>query len=151
MKKINPAYTERLFHIINTSAFPNHMKMQIKQIAIDGCTFELEPAQFRMQPFGSVHGGNLATVIDSATFWACYFSMENDDDGLTSIDLKLNYLAPAFSGLITCQGKLIKSGKTISYAEATAVDNKGNILAHGTSTLIRLAGKGLKTGIPMFT
>ena len=150
MKKINPVYAERLFHIINTSAFPNHMKMRIKQISIDGSTFELEPAQFRMQLFGTIHGGNLATAIDSATFWACYFSLENDNDGLTSIDLKLNYLAPAFDDLVSCQGRLIKAGKTISYAEATAVDSKGKILAHGTSTLMRLPGKGLKTGISMF-
>lgn len=150
MKKINPAYTAQLFQIINESDFPAHIKMQITQISKDSCTFELQPAQFRFQPFGVIHGGNLATLIDSATFWACYFSMDDDNDGLASIDLKLNYLAPCFGGVVICKGKLVKSGKTISYAEASAHGSDGRILAHGTSTVLRLPGKGLKIGIPMF-
>ena len=38
-------------------------------------SFELDAAEFRMQPFNVIHGGNVATLIDSATFWACYLAL----------------------------------------------------------------------------
>ena len=71
------------------------MGMRITEITLGCASFEMTPAPFRLQPFGVVHGGNIATLIDTATFWACYLSMGSDDDGLASVDLKLNYLAPA--------------------------------------------------------
>src|SRR5215510_4346353 len=112
----NPLYRERLFALI------------------DEAPFELTAADFRLQPFGVVHGGNVATLIDSAAFWACFLSMDSDDDGLASVDLKLNYLAPARVEPLQCTGTLIKAGKTLSYAEAAVRGADGRLIAHGTST-----------------
>src|SRR5215475_12565092 len=91
----NPNYRERLFAFIDDAPFVRHMGMRIADLAWGRATFEMVPAEFRLQPFGVAHGGNIATLIDSAAYWACYLSMDSDDDGLTSVDLKLNYLAPA--------------------------------------------------------
>lgn len=110
----------------------------------------MTPADFRLQPFGVVHGGNIATLIDTATYWACFLSMDSDDDGLTSVDLKLNYLAPARVEPLLCTGTLIKAGKTLSYGQAEARAGDGRLLAHGTSTLMRLPGLGVKLGIPLW-
>jgi uncharacterized protein (TIGR00369 family) len=150
-KIFNPAYRERLFAVINESPFVRHMGMRITDLGWGTAHFELEPAEFRMQPFGVMHGGSIATVIDSATFWACYLAMDSDDDGLASVDLKLNYLAPAFVEPLRCEGRLIKAGKKLSYAEASVHAGDGRLIAHGTSTLMRLPGLGVKLGLPLWT
>lgn len=146
----NPQYRDRLFALIDAPPFVRHMGMRIADLGWGNATFEMKPAEFRLQPFGVVHGGNIATLIDTATFWACFLAMDSDQDGLTSVDLKLNYLAPARMETLRCTGTLIKAGKTISYAEAavTTADNK--LIAHGTSTLMRLPGLGMKLGIPLW-
>ena len=146
----NPRYRERLFALIDGSPFVRHVGMRITDLAWGRATFEMAPAEFRMQPFGVVHGGNVAILIDSATFWACYLSMNSDDDGLASVDLKLNYLAPARVEPLLCSGRLIKAGKTLSYAEAEVRAGDGRLIAHGTSTLMRLPGLGVKLGIPLW-
>jgi uncharacterized protein (TIGR00369 family) len=146
----NPHYRERLFALIDTSPFVRHMGMRITNLAWGCATFELSPAEFRLQPFGVIHGGNIATLIDSAAFWACFLAMDSDEDGLTSIDLKLNYLAPARVEELRCTGTLIKAGKKISYAEAQVIAPDNRVIAHGTSTLMRLPGHGLKLGIPLW-
>jgi len=92
---LNPLYRERLFALIDAAPFVRHMGMRITDLGWGSASFEMEEAPYRTQPFGVVHGGNIATLIDSATFWACYLPMDSDDDGLASVDLKLNYLAPA--------------------------------------------------------
>ena len=147
---LNPRYRERLFALINDAPFVRHMGMRITDLAWGHATFEMTPEAFRLQPFGVVHGGNLATLIDSATFWACYLSMGSDDDGLASVDLKLNYLAPVRLEPLRSTGKLIKAGKTLSYAEADVRTGDGRLVAHGTSTLMRLPGLGVKLGIPLW-
>ncbi len=146
----NPQYRERLFALIDGAPFVRHMGMRITDIAWGRAAFELTPADFRLQPFGVIHGGNVATLIDSATFWACYLAMDSDDDGLASVDLKLNYLAPARVEALRCEGTLIKAGKTLSYAEAEVRGGNGQLIAHGTSTLMRLPGLGVKLGIPIW-
>jgi len=149
-RTLSPLYRERLFSLINEAPFVRHMGMRITDLDWGSASFELEPAAYRMQPFGVVHGGNIATLIDSATFWACYLPMGSDEDGLASVDLKLNYLAPARVELLRCSGTLIKAGKTLLYAEAEVLSGDGQLVAHGTSTLMRLPGKGVKLGIPLW-
>jgi len=149
-RELHPLYRERLFELINTAPFVRHMAMRITAIGWGSASLELEAAQFRMQPFNVIHGGNIATLIDSATFWACYLPMGSDDDGLTSVDLKLNYLAPAGVEALSCVGSMIKEGKTLYYAEAEVRAGDGRLIAHGTSTLMRLPGRGMKLGIPMW-
>jgi uncharacterized protein (TIGR00369 family) len=146
----NPQYRERLFALIDDAPFVRHMGMRIADLAWGAATFEMTPADFRLQPFGVIHGGNIATLIDTATFWACFLAMDSDDDGLATVDVKLNYLAPARVEALRCVGTLIKAGKTLSYAEAEVRGGDGRLIAHGTSTLMRLPGLGVKLGIPLW-
>src|SRR4029453_16984011 len=146
----NPLYRERLFAVIDGAPFVRHMGMRITDLAWGRASFEMTAAEFRLQPFGVVHGGNIARFIEPPTSWACFLSMDSDDDGLTSVDLKLNYLGPARVEPLLCTGTLIKAGKTLSYAQAEARAGDGRLLAHGTSTLMRLPGLGVKLGIPLW-
>jgi uncharacterized protein (TIGR00369 family) len=146
----NPQYRERLFALINGSPFVRHMGMRVSDIAWGRATVDMMAADFRLQPLGVVHGGNIATLIDTATYWACFLSMDSDEDGLTTVDLKLNYLAPARVEPLHCTGTLIKAGKKIFYAEAEVLTADHRLIAHGTSTLMRLPGVGMKIGIPLW-
>jgi uncharacterized protein (TIGR00369 family) len=150
-RDFNPRYRERLFALIDDAPFVRHMGMRITELALGRATFEMTAADFRLQPFGVVHGGNIATLIDTATFWACFLTMDSDDDGLATVDLKLNYLAPARLEALRCVGTLIKAGKTLSYAQAEVTGPDGRLIAHGTSTLMRLPGRGVRLGIPLWT
>jgi uncharacterized protein (TIGR00369 family) len=149
-RELHPLYRERLFAVVNDAPFLRHMAMRITDIGWGSASLELEAAEFRMQPFNVIHGGNVATLIDAAAFWACYLAMGSDDDGLTSVDLKLNYLAPAGVEALFSTGSMIKEGKTLYYAEAEVRAGDGRLIAHGTSTLMRLPGRGMKLGIPLW-
>ena len=110
---------------------------------------ELQTAHCHLQPYGIVHGGVLATLIDTATFWAAFMRVP-EDAGLVNVDLKLNYLKPVETGRLRAEGFAMRSGKSISYAESRVQDVHGELVAHGTSTLMTLPGKGLRLGIRKF-
>ena len=146
---LNPEYLTRLYRIINESPFPSHLPMRLTEMTMDTSRVELDIAPCHMQPFGIVHGGVIATLVDTATFWAGIGPLP-DDSGLVNVDLKLNYLESATKGRLIATGRRIRAGRTMSYAEAYVHTEAGKLIAHGTSTLMALPGKGITVGVPKF-
>jgi acyl-coenzyme A thioesterase PaaI-like protein len=44
---------------------------------------------------------------------------------------------------LKAEGRCIKPGRSVSYAEASVVNGEGKLIAHGTSTLLALPDRGL--------
>ena len=149
MKKPNPEYIKRMNEVVNSCPYFDLLSMKLVDIGVGYSTLEIELANKHLQPFGVVHGGVFASIIDAATFWSVYYDIEDPNVGITTVDLKLNYLAPAISGKLIASGRQIKVGRTLGYAEANVADQQGKVLAHGTSTLIILPGKAIKTDPPL--
>ncbi len=149
MPTLNSEYLSRLLHTVNTSAFPSHMAFRLVELVEHGCRVELDVGAPHFQPFGIVHGGVLATLIDTATFWAG-FQVIPEDAGLVNVDLKLNYLKAVSGGRLVATGTCLRAGRQLSYTEASVRDDKGELVARGASTLMVLPGKGLKLGVPKF-
>ncbi|WDP89353.1 MAG: PaaI family thioesterase [Desulfobacter sp.] len=149
MKTPNPEFVRQLKTMVKNSPYPSHMRMALTEISFDACTVEMALARCHLQPYGIVHGGVLATLIDTATFWAAFLRLPQED-GLVNVDLKLNYLKPVVNGMLTAEGRCLRPGRTISYAEARVVDEEGALVAHGTSSLMALPGKGMDMAVPKF-
>jgi uncharacterized protein (TIGR00369 family) len=145
----NPAFIEALQASVRDAPYPNLIGMRLAHIGLDECRIELDLGERHMQPFGIVHGGVLATLIDTATFWAAYLRLPQGT-GLVNVDLKLNYLKAATGGALRAEGRCLRPGRQVSYAEAHVRDAAGELVAHGTSTLLALPGKDLALGIDKF-
>jgi uncharacterized protein (TIGR00369 family) len=143
MKIVNAEYIEELKKIVKNSPYPRHMAMEIDHIEFDKANIIINLADYHMQPFGIVHGGVIATMIDTATFWATFLRL-SENDGLVNVDLKLNYLQPVIDGRLIAKGTCMRPGSSISYSEAKVFDENEKLVAHGTSTLMVQPGKGLK-------
>ena len=149
MKTINPEYIERVNQLINHCPYFDLLSMKIQEVGARFSVLEIDLGQKHLQPFGFVHGGVFASIIDAAAFWSLFYEIEDQETGVTTVDLKLNYLAPAVSGKLIAKGRQIKLGKTLGYAEAEVTDVNGKILTHGTSTVILLPGQGLSADPPL--
>lgn len=149
MKKINPEYVARVNELVNRSPYFELLAMRIRAVDRGYSLLEVELSRRHLQPFGVVHGGVFASVIDAASFWALYYDIEDERAGVTTVELKLNYLAPAVGGRLVARGRQVKVGKTLGYAEAEVTDADGRLLAHGSSTVIILPGKLLTAEPPL--
>lgn len=145
----NPAYIQALRDSVKQAPYPNLIGMTIASIELDRCRIDLDLAERHLQPFGIVHGGVLATLIDTATFWAGFLRLP-EEAGLVNVDLKLNYLKAVVGGHLRAEGECLRAGRQISYTTASVFDASNELVAHGTSTLMALPGKGLKLGVPKF-
>lgn len=138
MRELNPQYVETLIEGTNRCPYFQLQSMRLLQFDIGRSLLQIDLQQKHLQPFGVVHGGVFSTIIDAAAFWAIFGEVD-ENSGMTSVDLKLNFLAPASRGKLIAQGRRIKLGKTLGLGEAEVRSEEGRILAHGTSTLIVLS------------
>jgi uncharacterized protein (TIGR00369 family) len=97
---------------------------------------ELAPGEHLANPH-VVHGGVLATLLDSATACATISTME-EDRICTSLEIKVNYLraVPLDAPKIFCEGRVIHGGRSAAVAEAEVRDAAGKLYAKATATFI---------------
>ncbi len=148
MKKLNPAYVRAVRAYANGCPYFRHLSMAIRKLGIGYALMDIEIKPEHIQAFGYVHGGVFASVIDTVTFWSGFCELD-EGVGITTTDLKVNYLAPVQTGKLVARGRTVKMGKTLGLAEATMEDAAGRIVAHGTSSLIVLPGFGLAGAPPL--
>jgi uncharacterized protein (TIGR00369 family) len=133
--RLNPKYKEAISNIVNRSPYFSLLSMKIKELEWGTSVLEVELGEKHLQPFGYVHGGAIASVMDAATFWAV-FPQVKDGMGLTTVEIKVNFLAPVREGRLVVKGRCIKIGKTLALGDATIYDGNGNLIAHGTAPML---------------
>ncbi|MBV1851670.1 PaaI family thioesterase [Catellatospora tritici] len=93
--------------------------------------------EFHYNPLGSLHGGILATLLDTAAACAVHTTLPAGT-GYTSLDLNTKFLRPATvdSGMLRCEGTVISRGRRTALAQAQLTDERGRLIAHATSTCL---------------
>lgn len=103
--------------------------------------FEVTPGERHYNPIGLVHGGLLATVLDSAMGCAVH-SVLRAGTGYSTLEIKVNYTRPALvgTGRLRCEARIVHRGKQTATAEGRVVDAQGRIYAHGSTTCLLMSG-----------
>jgi uncharacterized protein (TIGR00369 family) len=94
-------------------------------------------AEFHYNPLGTVHGGVIATLLDTAAGCTVHSTLPAGV-GYTSLDLMTRFVRPVTieSGLLRCEGGIINRGRRTAVAEAHLYDERGKLLAHATSNCL---------------
>lgn len=139
MPKLNPKHVEAVIAAINQGQYLKLLSMAVVELGMGYSVVEIEIGNKHLNPLGGVHGGLYASAIDTAAYWAVYCELD-EDMGFTSVDLKIDYLAPAKEDMLIVRGRSIKIGRTICLAEATVVNEQNKWIAHGTSKMMVMSG-----------
>ena len=97
----------------------------------------LVPDQRHYNPLGTVHGGVIATLLDTAAGCSVHSTL-GVGEGYTSLDLTVKFLraVTAETGRVEAHGKVLQRGRRTALAEAQIVDGQGRLLAHATSSCL---------------
>ena len=106
--------------------------------------FELPVGEHLYNPIGSVHGGVLATLLDSALGCAVHSTLPAGV-GYTTVDLNTTYLRPVTrdSGVLRCEAETIHVGRKVATARAQIFDGAGKLCATATTTCLILRPEGV--------
>lgn len=100
-------------------------------------TFACEPDESTYNPLGTVHGGLVCALLDSAAGCALHSVLDHGKT-YTSVEIKVNYLKAirAHGGVLTATGRVVKAGARLGFTEAGVTDASGSLVATATSTLL---------------
>jgi uncharacterized protein (TIGR00369 family) len=97
----------------------------------------VEPSDIHLNPWGTVHGGLSATLLDSCMGLAIQSTLEKGT-GSTTLEFKISLVRPITpnTGPIKAEGNVLNCGRRVGTAEGKITDSEGRLLAHGTTTCL---------------
>jgi uncharacterized protein (TIGR00369 family) len=113
------------------------MGLRLVEASVGTATFVCTPHESQYNPIGTVHGGLVCTLLDSAVGCAVQTTLPQGQ-GYTSLEIKVNYLRPvrANMGELRCVGTVTKPGSRVAFAEGVVTDMSGKTIATASSTLL---------------
>lgn len=105
--------------------------------------FQGRPSAQYLNPMGTVHGGWIATLLDTCVGCAVHTTLPAGK-GYTTAELKISYiraLTPK-TPLVRAEGKVINAGRQVGFAEGRLYGPDGKLYAHATTTCVVLSPQG---------
>ena len=113
--------------------------LEIVDTEDDGAAVELDAGERHLNSHGTVHGGAIATIIDTA-MGAAVRREDTHDEAPVTIEMKVTYLRPAHPGRLRAEAAIRRRGKRIVIAEVDVFDADGEAVAHGIGTFTSVSG-----------
>jgi uncharacterized protein (TIGR00369 family) len=111
----------------------------LREVEPGRAVFDLEADARHANPMGTLHGGILGDVADAAMGTA-YAATLGAGETFTTIELKINFLEPVWTGQLVATGRVVKAGRRLGLVECDIVDAADSLVAHATSTCMTLRG-----------
>ena len=111
----------------------------LRDVAPGRAVIDFEADARHANPMGTLHGGVLCDIADAAMGMA-YASTLGEGETFTTIELKINFLKPVWTGKLVATGRLVKGGRTVGLVECDVTDADAVLVARASSTCMTLRG-----------
>lgn len=104
---------------------------------------ELPYAETLTQQHGFFHAGAVSSIADTAGGFAAS-TLFGAEDGILTVEFKINLMAPADGDLLVAEGRVVKPGRTLTLTTADVFVRKNGALkqcALMQQTLMRIVGR----------
>ena len=116
------------------SAFAKHLDMRVADPDDGSSTVTMPINPNHLQHAGRVQGGIVAALADYALFRAVKPLLKPGES--TTIEIKINFLAPAETGELTATAKIISPGRRVMVGEMEVKDQNGKLIPKGLGTYL---------------
>ena len=146
-----PAYTDREELLAFAAQFPffNLIGLEVLDAAPGRSTTSIAFRPDLTQPFGIIHGGVIATLIDTGIAHALLLTerfqqVRHEGGAVVSVDLRVKYFRPVSEGTMRCESVITRMGRQVVHAESVVTNDEGKEVARGDSIYMIVSGKQLK-------
>jgi len=135
--QITAAQLRRIHKAIKTVPFARFLGLELEQVASGTATLAVNVRKELTQNQGVVHGGAIASLIDTATAFAI-ISLIAPSEKVTTVDLVISYLRPAAGGRLKAVASVVRAGRRLFVVSAEVFDKQGKLITTALSTYIKL-------------
>jgi uncharacterized protein (TIGR00369 family) len=123
--------------MIKKAPFSSLLGFELVDLKFGEAVLKLEMRDRLRQPYGLLHGGATASLIDTAMAFACITCLAEGAQS-TTIDLTVHYLRPHTDGEIFCTAKVVRNGKRILTVSAEVANEQGKLIATALSSYMKI-------------
>jgi len=116
----DPAFADRVRQSFARQRVMTTIGATLVSVAPGEVTIELPFREDLTQQHGYLHAAIVTAIVDSACGYAAYTLMPVSDAVLT-VELKVNFLAPAVGAKFVAVGRVIKPGRTLTVTAGDVV------------------------------
>ena len=113
--------------------FPSLVGLQLEEVRADYCRMRLPYRPELDQPHGVVHGGAIATLIDTVVVPAVGAAYEPGWEYAT-VTMDVQYLAAGVREDAVAEGWVVQRGRTLVFCRAEVATASGRLAATGSLT-----------------
>jgi acyl-CoA thioesterase len=131
MQKIEPATLE------SGNAIPllRTLNIHLREIGATHAVMDVTVSEMHGNYFGGAHGGLLAALMDTASFFPR--PLLPSGKSCTTTNLNITYVRPAAMGdLLVARAELLHMGRRLASLAVTVKNQEDKLVAHGTTTLM---------------
>lgn len=122
--------------VLTPTPYGRHLGFEVLEAHRGIASVRLELAEHICNRRGVAHGGALASLLDAA-LGAAVISATKPHEWCGTLQLSIQYNDPARHGPLLANGRVVRRGRTVAFAEGEVVDARGHTVAraHGTWTI----------------
>ena len=135
--KLTETQRERVERALDTVPFARLLGIQLESVDAGHAVLSLHIRDELKQNHGVVHGGAIASLIDSAMAFAI-IPLLAEKERTTTVDLTIHYLRPLTEGVAKSTARVVRAGRRVVVVSAEVVDHKEQLVATAVSTYLRL-------------
>lgn len=128
---VNPTREDKLRQIIAELALFRNLGLQLVRVDKDYSKIRVPHSEDVVRPGGVIHGGVHAVLIDTAVGHAILSTIKRGFF-IATIQMQTKYFAPVTSGGLTCEGKVIRKGRTVAHGDAFLYNDEGALVGQGS-------------------
>jgi len=123
----------------NRIPFLQTLGIELSEIGDRHAVMRVEVGPRHRNYFGGVHGGLIATLVDTVAFFPRPLLPSGRE--VTTSSLSVSYArAPRVGDVLTSRADLLHLGRRTASVSVRVEDQHGKLVAHGTATLVVLDG-----------
>jgi acyl-CoA thioesterase len=101
------------------------------------------------QPAGILHGGVIASLIDTGIAHALlmtdrFHELREEQGALVSVDLRVKFLRPVSEDAVVCEAKVLRLGRQVIHAEAVVSGPDDKEVARGDAIYMAVPGSQIR-------
>lgn len=108
----------------------NYLPVDAPDAEKDVCRVTFEMTDMLRNPQGSLHGGAMASAMDISMG---HLVNKVAGPGAT-IEMKIQFMRPVMNGTVTCEGRFVRRGRSLSFMESRLSGPDGKLAALATAT-----------------
>jgi uncharacterized protein (TIGR00369 family) len=134
---IDETYIEKAFEVVRNTPYLQHLGIELVEMSEGSAVMKMPMKEELRQPYGLLHGGATASLIDTATAFAIVAAIGQADKA-TTVDLTVHYLRPVINETTICTAKVVRAGKRLITVSAEVHNEDGKMIATALSTYAKV-------------